>query len=69
MVTSAPRPTDRVVIDWDVGGLLADAATVETLGRFELAARRRGYTLRLRNASTDLIDVIALLGLRDVLRS
>jgi ABC-type transporter Mla MlaB component len=68
MVTSAPRPTNRVVVDWDVAGLPADVATVETLARFELACRRHGYTLRLRNAPAELIELIALLGLRDVLR-
>jgi ABC-type transporter Mla MlaB component len=69
MVTSAPRPTNRVVVDWDVAGLPADVATVETLARFELAGRRHGYTLRLLNAPAELIELIALLGLRDVLRS
>lgn len=69
MVTSAPRPTDRVVVDWDVAGLPADVATVETLARLELAGRRHGYTLRLRDASVDLTELIALLGLHDVLRS
>jgi ABC-type transporter Mla MlaB component len=70
MVTSAPRPSlCVVVVDWDVAGLPAGVATVETLARFQLAARRRGCTLRLRNASAELIDLIALLGLRDVLRS
>lgn len=69
MVTSAPRPTNRVVVDWDVGGLPADVATVETLARLELAGRGHGYTLRLRNAQAELIELIALLGLRDVLRS
>jgi ABC-type transporter Mla MlaB component len=69
MVTSAPRPTSRVVIDWDVAWLPADVATVETLARFQLAARRRGYTIRLRNAPAELTDLIALLGLRGVLPS
>jgi ABC-type transporter Mla MlaB component len=69
MVTSAQRPTDRVVVDWDVADLPADVATVETLARFQLAARRRGYTVQLRNASSELIDVLVLLGLHDVLRS
>jgi len=69
MVTSAPRPTSRVVIDWDVADLPADVATVETLARFQLAARRRGYALRLRNATAELSDLIALLGLRGVLPS
>jgi ABC-type transporter Mla MlaB component len=67
MVTSASRPTNPVVVDWDVAGLPADVATVETLARFQLAARRHGYTLRLRNAPVELTDLIALLGLRGVL--
>jgi ABC-type transporter Mla MlaB component len=69
MVTSAPCPTDCVVIDWDVADLPADVATVETLARFQLAARRLGCTLRLRNATAELSDLIALLGLRGVLPS
>ena len=69
MVTSAPRPTNRVVVDWDVAGLPADVATVETLARFELAGRRHGYTLRLRNAPAELVELVALLGLGDVLHS
>jgi ABC-type transporter Mla MlaB component len=69
MVTSAPRPTNRVVVDWDVAGLPSDVATVETLARLELAGRRQGYTLRLCNAPAELIELIALLGLRDVLHS
>ena len=69
MVTFAPRPTDRVVVDWDAAGLSADVPTVEVLARLQLAARRRGFTLRLRNAPAELVDLIAVLGLRDVLRS
>jgi len=66
---SAPRPTHRVVVDWDAASLPADVATVEMLARFQLAARQRGYTLHLRNAPAELIDLIALLGLRNVLPS
>ncbi|HZV25194.1 MAG TPA: hypothetical protein VFG00_02800 [Acidothermaceae bacterium] len=69
MVTSAPCPTDRVVVDWDVAGLPADVATVERLARLELAGRRHGYTLRLRNASGELTELIAMLGLHNVLHS
>jgi len=69
MVTSAPHPTNRVVIDWDVAGLPVDVATVETLARLELDGRRHGYTLRLRNAPAELVELIALLGLGDVLHS
>lgn len=69
MVTSAPRPTNREVVDWDVTGLPVDLATVETLARVELAGRRHGYTLRLGKAPAELIELIAMLGLSDVLRS
>jgi hypothetical protein len=69
MATSAPRPTHRVVVGWDVAGLPADVITVETLARLQLTARRHGYALQLRNASAELSELIALLGLRDVLPS
>jgi ABC-type transporter Mla MlaB component len=67
MVMSAPRPAGRVVVDWDIAGLPADVATVETLARFQLDARRAGHTLRLRNATTEFVELIALLGLGDAL--
>jgi ABC-type transporter Mla MlaB component len=69
MALSAPRRNDRVIVDWDVAGLPADVATVETLARLQLGARRHGYTLRLRNTPAELIELIALLGLRGVLPS
>jgi len=51
----------------DVGGVDADALTVEALARLQLAARRHGCHVRLRNASTELRDLVAFMGLRDVL--
>jgi hypothetical protein len=67
MVTSAPRQTQRVVVDCDVSGVPADLITVEALARLQLVARRNGYTLRLRNATADLTELIAMLGLTNVL--
>jgi hypothetical protein len=55
-------------IDCDVGALPPDAATVDVLARLQLAARRLGREVRLRNASGELRDLIAFVGLRDVLR-
>jgi hypothetical protein len=52
----------------DVGTLAPDAATVDVLARLQLAARRLGREVRLRNASGELRDLIAFVGLRDVLR-
>src|SRR5919201_515357 len=45
-----------------------DLATVDALARLQLDLRRRGYDLRLRNAASGLLELIALVGLRGVLR-
>lgn len=68
MATSVPRASHTVVVEWDAASLPADVATVAALARLQLAARRHGCTLRLRNASAELVELIALLGLREVLR-
>ena len=51
----------------DVTGVEPDAVTVDALARLQLAAGRLGCTVRLRNASVALRDLVALMGLRDVL--
>ena len=51
----------------DVGGVEPDAVTVDALARLQLAARRLGCEVRLENASEDLRELIAFMGLRDVL--
>ena len=51
----------------DVGGVDVDAVTVEALARLQLAARRHGCQVRLRSASTELLELVAFMGLRDVL--
>jgi ABC-type transporter Mla MlaB component len=51
----------------DVAGIAADAVTVDALARLQLAARRHGCLIRLRGASRDLRDLVAFMGLRDVL--
>jgi hypothetical protein len=62
---TAPRPTPIVC---DVGALAPDAVTVDALARLQLSARRRGLELRLRHASSELQDLLAFVGLGDVLR-
>lgn len=42
-------------------------ATVDALARLALAARRRGYRLRLRSLSRELRELIELAGLTEVL--
>jgi ABC-type transporter Mla MlaB component len=51
----------------DVDGVHADAVTVDALARLQLAARRQGCRIQLRNASHDLLDLVAFMGLCDVL--
>jgi ABC-type transporter Mla MlaB component len=58
-----PLPTLSV----DVAGLKADAATVDALARLALKLRRRGYQIRLRRASPELLELIEFAGLSDTL--
>ena len=51
----------------DVGGVEADAVTVDALARLQLAARRQGCRIHLRNASHDLRELVSFMGLHDVL--
>ncbi len=55
------------VVDVDVGGVDVDAVTVDALARLQLAAGRRGCQVRLRNASRELRELVAFMGLRDLL--
>lgn len=51
----------------DVDGVGADATTVDALARLQLAVRRHGCRLRMRRASADLRQLVAFMGLEDVL--
>jgi len=51
----------------DVRGVEVDAVTVDALARLQLAARRHGCQVRLLHASSDLLELVAFMGLRDVL--
>jgi anti-anti-sigma regulatory factor len=51
----------------DLSGAPATAATVDALARLALALRRRGRRLRLLRASSELRELIALMGLTDAL--
>jgi hypothetical protein len=60
-----PEPT---VVGYDVSRItVADQDALEALARLQLAARRLGATIHLRNASPALADLIELAGLADVL--
>jgi ABC-type transporter Mla MlaB component len=51
----------------DVSGVQPDAVTVDALARLQLAARRHGCRVRLRNASSELLELVAFMGLSDVI--
>ncbi len=44
-----------------------DAVSADALARLQLAARRRGAQARLRGASNELLDLLAFMGLLEVL--
>ena len=59
--------SDADVARCDVSGIDVDAVTVDALARLQLAARRSGCRVRLRNASSELLELVAFMGLTDVL--
>ena len=56
------------LVECDASQLAApDAATVDALARLQLGVRRRGARVRLRDASPELRQLIALMGLSEVM--
>jgi ABC-type transporter Mla MlaB component len=55
------------VVVCDVSGIEPDAVTVDALARLQLAAGRRGCRVRLLHASPELLELVAFMGLQDVL--
>jgi ABC-type transporter Mla MlaB component len=51
----------------DVHGIEPDAVTVDALCRLQLAARRHRCQVRLRDASPELLELVAFMGLTEVL--
>jgi ABC-type transporter Mla MlaB component len=51
----------------DVSGVAVDAVTVDALARLQLAARRQNCRIQLLGATDRLRDLVAFMGLRDVL--
>ena len=62
MQATPPAP---IVVD--VGALAPDALTIDVLARFQLAARRLGRQVHLRNACGELQQLIAFVGMAGVL--
>jgi len=66
-VSPRPRSEPRAVVI-DVGALdRPTIATIDALARLQVGARRLGDRIRLRNASRELQDLLALTGLSGVL--
>lgn len=55
------------VVLCDVAGIPGDCVAIEALARLQLGARRHGCEVHLREASKQLREVIAFMGLEDVL--
>ncbi len=52
----------------DVASAASDAIAVEALCRLQFGALRHRCEVRLRDASDELLELVAFLGLQDVLR-
>lgn len=74
--TDLPGLCDRVcalmhegahVLRCDVHSVPSDAVTVDALARLQLAARRNGCQVILRNPSRELIELVRFMGLADVI--
>lgn len=66
-VCSLLSQTRPEVVRCDVAGVAADAVAVDALARLQVAARRRGCRVELRNASADLLDLVGFMGLDEAL--
>jgi anti-anti-sigma regulatory factor len=61
------QPTPEAIVV-DVSALTEpDPAVLDALVRLQLAARRLGSSIRLENACGELVDLLALVGLSEVL--
>ncbi len=62
-----PERSKITLVFCDVEGVKADAVMVDALARLQLAARRGRHQVRLRGASPELRELVAFMGLGDVL--
>jgi hypothetical protein len=68
-LASIPSKSEMRSVCLDCGQFgLPTAATVDQIARLELAARRCGCEVELRNADPCLLELICFLGLGEVLR-
>ena len=57
---------DAEIASWPLDRPTADLTVVDELARLHLAARRMGYSIRLRDAGTGLLELLDLVGLREL---
>jgi len=55
------------VVRCEVDGVEPDVVTVDALARLQLAAQRTGCQVRLCGASDALLELVAFMGLEDIL--
>jgi hypothetical protein len=58
----------EITVVVDVSGQHAALDVVEVLARIQLEARRRGCRIRLQHPSPELLELLALVGLAQLLR-
>lgn len=58
---------DAQLLVCHVGGVAADAVAVDALARLKLAAQRNGAQVRMLGASEELSELVALMGLEEIL--
>jgi ABC-type transporter Mla MlaB component len=61
------RASPATLVVCEVGTVHPDAVTVDALARLQLAARRSGRRIELRNASREVLELVEFMGLEDVL--
>ena len=62
------QPPQTAIVVVDVSALTEpDPVILEALVRLQLAAQRLGTSIRLQNPCPELVDLLALVGLSDVL--
>jgi len=66
-ICSVVATTGAQVALCDVRGVPVDAVTVDALARLQLAARRLDCQVRLRHASDELRELVAFMGLSELL--
>ena len=63
------RESDAGFVVCDLGALVdPDAVTIDALARLQLTAQRHGRQFRLRHACGELRDLLALMGLGNIVR-